>query len=57
VLELRLVQHLDGEVEGKRGEHLRRGVGAVAVQLVQGLGDVRRTHRGERLGQLGRVAV
>ncbi len=52
--ELGLVEHLYGEIEGDHGDDLRRGR---RRQVVKRLGDVRGTHSGQCLGQLGGVAL
>ena len=52
-LELRLVEHLHHEIERKRLDQLRRGI---RLQSTQRLRDIHRSHRGEHLRQLGRIA-
>ena len=52
--ELGLVEHLHGEIERQRGEHLRRRIGR---QIAQRFGDVGGAHAGERLRELLRVTV
>ena len=52
--QLGLVEHLHGEVERHHGDDLRRARGR---QLAKRFGDVRWTHSGQCLGQLGGVAL